>query len=94
MAKAVWRGKVLAESEHTEKVEGNHYFPPESVKREFFRESATHSVCPWKGTASYYTVAVDGNENADAAWFYPDPKDDAKHIKDHVAFWRGVEVTP
>ena len=94
MAKAVWRGKVLAESEHTEKVEGNHYFPPGSVKREFFRESATQSVCPWKGTASYYTVAVDGDENADAAWFYPDPKDEAKHIKDHVAFWRGVEVTP
>jgi uncharacterized protein (DUF427 family) len=94
MAKAVWRGKVLAESEHTEKVEGNHYFPPGSVKREFFRESATSSVCPWKGTASYYTLAVDGDENADAAWFYPDPKDEAKHIKDHVAFWRGVEVTP
>jgi uncharacterized protein (DUF427 family) len=90
--KAIWNGTVIAESEHTEVVEGNHYFPAESVKREYFKDSATHSVCPWKGTASYYTLDVDGKQNADAAWYYPTPKDAAKQIKDHVAFWKGVEV--
>jgi len=94
MAKATWNGATLAESERTEFVEGNHYFPPGSIDRTKFQASATHSACPWKGTASYYTVVVDGKENRDAAWFYPEPKDAAKQIKDHVAFWKGVEVTP
>jgi uncharacterized protein (DUF427 family) len=84
MAKAVWNGVTLAESDKTEVVEGNLYF----------KDSSTHTVCPWKGTASYYTVVADGKENPDAAWFYPAPKDAAKQIKDHVAFWKGVEVSP
>ncbi len=94
MAKATWNGVTIAQSPATEVVEGNHYFPLESVDRQYLSESATHSVCPWKGTASYYTLVVEGKENADAAWFYPAPKDAAKQIKDHVAFWKGVEVTP
>ncbi len=93
MPKAVWNGATVAESPSTEIVEGNHYFPPESVAREYFKESPTHSVCPWKGTASYNTLIVDGKENKDAAWYYPAPKDAAKQIKDYVAFWKGVEVT-
>ncbi len=92
--KAIWNGTVIAESDKTEVVEGNHYFPPSAIKSEFFKPSGTHSVCPWKGTASYYSVVVDGKENNDAAWFYPQPKDAAKQIKDYVAFWRGVEVKP
>ena len=92
--KATWNGAVLAESDRTEVVEGNHYFPPDAVKREFFSNSSTHSVCPWKGTASYYTVEVSGKQNPDAAWYYPAPKDAAKNIADYVAFWKGVEVTP
>jgi len=92
--KAIWNGTVLAESNDTEVVEGNHYFPASSIKREHFKPSATHSVCPWKGTASYYTISAGGAENVDAAWYYPAPKDAAKQIKDHVAFWKGVEVTP
>ena len=92
MAKAVWNGVVLAESDNTEVVEGNQYFPPDSVKREYFKESSTHSTCPWKGLASYYSIEVNGQENKDAAWYYPQPKDAAKQIKDHVAFWKGVEV--
>ncbi len=91
--KAVWNGTVIAESDHTEVVEGNHYFPADSVKREFFKPSDTHSVCPWKGTASYYTLEVDGKTNADAAWYYPEPKDAAKEIANHVAFWKGVTVS-
>jgi uncharacterized protein (DUF427 family) len=94
MPKAIWRGTVLAESDNTQVVEGNHYFPPDSIKREFFKASDTTTVCPWKGTASYNTIVVDDVENADAAWFYPQPKDAAKQIADHVAFWRGVEVVP
>jgi uncharacterized protein (DUF427 family) len=94
MPKAVWNGTVIAESDHTEVVEGNHYFPPHAIKREHLKSSETHTVCPWKGTASYHTIVVDGAENRDAAWYYPDPKDDAKHIKDHVAFWHGVKVQP
>ena len=90
--KATWKGTVLAESEETVVVEGNHYFPADSVKREHFRESRTHTVCGWKGTASYYDVVVGGEVNADAAWYYPEPKDAAKEIKDRVAFWRGVRV--
>jgi len=90
--KATWKGAVLAESEETVVVEGNHYFPAESIKREHFRESATHTTCPWKGLASYYDVLVGDEVNADAAWYYPEPKDAAKEIKDRVAFWRGVRV--
>ncbi len=92
MPKAIWKGQVLAESTHTEKVEGNHYFPPEAVKREFFRESKTTTVCGWKGTANYYHIEVNGEVNVDAAWYYPDPREAARQIKDHVAFWRGVEI--
>lgn len=92
--KARWNGQTIAESDHTEVVEGNHYFPKASIDASKFVASATTSVCPWKGTASYYSVVVDGKENKDAAWYYPTPKDAAKQIKDHVAFWKGVEVTP
>ena len=93
MAKAVWNGQTLAESETYETVEGNIYFPEESVHREFFRASSTTSSCPWMGQARYYTLVVDGQENPDAAWYYPDPKPAARGVKHHVAFWRGVEVT-
>jgi uncharacterized protein (DUF427 family) len=92
--KAIWNGTVLAESNSTEVVEGNQYFPPDSVKREYFKDSSTHSVCPWKGTASYYTVDVNGKQNPDAAWYYPQAKDAAKNIEGYIAFWKGVEVTP
>ena len=92
MARATWNGAVLAESDRFEEVEGNVYFPPDTIRREYFRESPTHTVCPWKGTASYYSVAVDGETNADAAWYYPEPKDAAANIRDHVAFWKGVRV--
>lgn len=91
--KAIWNGMVIAESDNTVVIEGNHYFPVESIKREYFEESPTQTVCPWKGTASYYTVKIEGNENKDAAWYYPEPKEAAKVIKDRVAFWKGVEVT-
>lgn len=90
--KAVWRNSVLAESDRTIVVEGNHYFPPDSIKKEYFRSSDTHSTCPWKGLASYYHVDVGGQVNEDAAWYYPEPKDAARSIKDYVAFWRGIEV--
>jgi uncharacterized protein (DUF427 family) len=92
MPRALWKGTVIAESDKFELVEGNVYFPPDTVRREYLKDSATHTVCGWKGTASYYTVAVDGEENKDAAWYYPDPKAAAANIKDHVAFWRGVTV--
>ncbi len=90
--KAIWNGKVLAESDDTVVVEGNHYFPRESVNEEFFEESATHTTCPWKGEASYFNVVAGGQVNKDAAWYYPEPKDAAKEIKDRVAFWKGVKV--
>lgn len=90
--KAIWQGKVLAESDITVIVEGNHYFPMSTVDREFFSESDKHTVCPWKGRASYYDIEVDGETNANAAWYYPDPKDAAAEITDHVAFWGGVQV--
>jgi uncharacterized protein (DUF427 family) len=90
--KAVWNGVTLAESDKTIVVEGNHYFPPDAVQQEYFAETPTHTTCPWKGLASYYTVTVDGKSNADAAWFYPDPKAAAANIKDYVAFWKGVRV--
>jgi uncharacterized protein (DUF427 family) len=92
MPRATWNGTVLAESDRTEVVEGNHYFPPESIRREHFRDSATHTVCGWKGTASYYDVVVGDQVNRDAAWYYPEPKDAAAQIKGYIAFWRGVEV--
>ena len=92
MVKATWNGVVLAESDATIIVEGNHYFPPEAVKREYFGDSTTHTTCPWKGKASYFTVNVNGKANPDAAWYYPAPKDAAKEITGYVAFWRGVKV--
>jgi uncharacterized protein (DUF427 family) len=94
MPKAVWKGTTLAESDRTVMVEGNHYFPPDSVNRDYFLKSESHTICPWKGVASYYTVKVEGSENYDAAWFYPDPSQAAKSIKNYVAFWRGVQVIP
>ncbi|WP_129671732.1 DUF427 domain-containing protein [Candidatus Chloroploca sp. Khr17] len=92
MARAIWNGVVIAESEATRMVEGNHYFPPEAVKQEYLSESSHHTVCGWKGTASYYNVVVEGATNKDAAWYYPQPKDAAKEIAGYVAFWRGVRV--
>ncbi len=92
MVKAVWNGVVLAQSDRTEVVEGNHYFPPESINQEYFKSSDTHTTCFWKGKASYYTIVVDGKENQDAAWYYPQAKEKAKNIERYVAFWRGVEV--
>ncbi len=92
MPKAIWNGVVIAESSDTIKVEGNHYFPPDAVKREYFHDSQTHTTCSWKGVASYYTVEVNGTANRDAAWYYPAPKDAAKNITNYVAFWRGVKV--
>lgn len=93
MAKAMWNGQTLAESETTEMIEGNIYFPEEAVRREFLRPSSTTSSCPWKGQARYYTIVVDGQENQDAAWYYPDPKPAARAAKHRIAFWRGVEVS-
>ncbi len=92
MAKAIWEGTVLAESNNTIEVEGNQYFPPDAIKQDYFRPSETHTICPWKGTASYYHVDVNGKSNPDAAWYYPEPKSEAKKIKGYVAFWRGVKV--
>jgi uncharacterized protein (DUF427 family) len=90
--RAIWNGKVVAESQHTEIVEGNHYFPSDSVRKEYLRPSETHTVCGWKGTASYFSLDVDGKQNPDAAWFYPEPKPAARNIAGHVAFWKGVRV--
>ncbi len=94
MPKAMWNQAVLAESDKTEIVEGNHYFPAESLHREHFKESATHTICSWKGTASYYDVVVDGQTNKDAAWYYPEPMEAARNIAGLVAFWKGVQVIP
>lgn len=90
--KAIWNGQLLAESDETIVVENNHYFPLSSIERQYFSPSDTTSLCPWKGTAHYYTIEVNGNKNIDAAWYYPEPKEAAKEILDHVAFWKGVEV--
>jgi uncharacterized protein (DUF427 family) len=92
--KATWNGTVLAESDKTVVVEGNQYFPPDSLRQEHFKPSDTHTTCPWKGTASYYNVEVDGRRNPDAAWYYPEPKEAAKQIAGYVAFWKGVTVSP
>jgi len=92
MSKAIWNGAVIAESDETIVVEGNHYFPPDSIDKQYFKESDKHTVCPWKGTASYYDIEVDGQVNKDAAWYYPSAKEKAKQIEGYVAFWRGVKV--
>lgn len=90
--KATWNDAVIAESDGTVVVEGNHYFPRESVKTEYLQPSTKHTVCPWKGEASYYDLVVNGKTNQDAAWYYPEPKEAAAEIKDHIAFWKGVTV--
>lgn len=92
MAKAMWEGTVLAESDAIVEVEGNLYFPPQAIKTEYFKPSNNHTTCPWKGLASYYHVEVNGKRNADAAWYYPEPKQAAHQIKGHVAFWKGTKV--
>ena len=91
--KAIWNNEILADSDRTIEVEGNQYFPPDAVNREFFRASETQTICGWKGTASYYDVVAGGKTNQDAAWFYPQAKDEAKNIENYAAFWKGVEVT-
>ncbi len=93
MPKAMWKDRVIAESPDTVMVEGNHYFPAGSISQEYFVPTETHTVCPWKGTASYYTLEVDGEQNKDAAWSYPEPKEAAGNIRDHYAFWKGVTVS-
>lgn len=90
---ALWNGIILAQSEHTLVVEGNHYFPPDSIHKAYFRSSDTRTICPWKGQASYYHITVGDQTNTDAAWYYPTPKREAAHIKNYVAFWRGVKIT-
>jgi uncharacterized protein (DUF427 family) len=90
--KAIWNGRVIAESDKTLHIEGNQYFPEDSVNNEFLKDSRTHTFCYWKGTASYYNLVVDGKENQDAAWYYPDPSYAAQRIKGYIAFWKGVEV--
>ena len=92
MPRAIWNGTVIAESNKTEVVDGNHYFPADSIHRQFFVDSSTHSTCGWKGTANYYTIEVDGKQNPDAAWYYPETKPEADNIRGYVAFWKGVTV--
>ncbi len=92
--KAIWKKITLAESDRTIVVERNHYFPPDSINRTYFEDSETHTHCSWKGQASYYDIVVGGERNGDAAWYYSEPKEKAAQIKDHIAFWKGVEVIP
>jgi uncharacterized protein (DUF427 family) len=92
MATATWNGVIIAESSRTQIVEGNHYFPVDSVKQEYLQENTTTTVCPWKGVASYYDIVIDGKTNKGAAWYYPEPKFAASNIRNHIAFWRGVTV--
>lgn len=92
--KAIWKGKVIAESDDTVLVEGNHYFPASSLNREYVTFSNHRTTCPWKGEASYYSLLVDGELNPDAVWYYPDPRPEAAMVKDRVAFWKGVEIVP
>ena len=92
--RAVWNQRTVAQSEDTVVVEGNHYFPPQAVDQAFLRPSETTTICPWKGTAHYYSLEVDGDLNRDAAWYYPEPKEAAAKIRDHVAFWKGVQIVP
>lgn len=91
--KALWKNQILAESNQTIVIENNHYFPLSSINNQYFSNSDTTTICPWKGTASYYSIIINGEENTDAAWYYPEPKDAAKEIKNYVAFWNGVEVS-
>jgi uncharacterized protein (DUF427 family) len=91
--KAIWNGQVLAESDDTVVVETNHYFPPDSINKDYFNGNDNHSICSWKGEASYYDIVVDGKTNPDAAWYYPEPKEAASNIKGRIAFWRGVQIT-
>ncbi|MFV1997947.1 MAG: DUF427 domain-containing protein [Acidiferrobacterales bacterium] len=91
--KAIWKDTVIAESDDTVVVEGNHYFPESAVKMNYLSSSETKSTCPWKGIASYYTISINGELNVDAAWYYPEPKEAASNIQGHIAFWRGVEIT-
>ena len=91
--KAIWNNRIIAESNDTIVVENNHYFPKDSVNTQFLQESATHTTCPWKGLASYYTLEVDGKQNADAAWYYPEPKAAVAQITNYIAFWKGVKIT-
>ncbi len=90
--KAIWNNQIIAESDETIVVEGNQYFPPSAIKPEFFKPSQTHSTCPWKGVASYYSIEVNGESNKDAAWYYPEAKAAAQEIQGYVAFWKGVKV--
>jgi uncharacterized protein (DUF427 family) len=90
--RATWNGATIAESNDTIVIEGNHYFPRDAIRQEYFQPSNTHTICPWKGEASYFNVVVNGETNKDAAWYYPDPKPAAQEIKEYVAFWRGVKV--
>ena len=92
MPKAIWNGAVLAESDQCQAVEGNQYFPPDSVNQQYFKSSQTHTTCPWKGVAGYYTIEVNGQVNKDAAWYYPTAKDAAKNIEGYIAFWKGVQI--
>lgn len=92
MVKAIWNNTVIAESDATVQVEGNHYFPPSTIKKEYFKTTDTHTNCSWKGVASYYDIEVDGDVNKDAAWYYPEVSELAKGIKGYIAFWKGVEV--
>ncbi|WP_116770262.1 DUF427 domain-containing protein [Maribacter litoralis] len=92
MVQAIWNNEVIAESDATIVIEGNHYFPPSSIKQEYFKNTETHTKCPWKGEASYYDIEVDGDVNKDAAWYYPEVSELAKSIKGYIAFWKGVEV--
>ena len=92
--RATWNGATIAESDDTVMIEGNHYFPRDAIREEYFQPSDTHTTCPWKGEASYFNVVVNGETNKDAAWYYPEPKPAAQEIKDRVAFWRGVKVEP
>jgi uncharacterized protein (DUF427 family) len=92
MPRAIWNGIVVAQSNRTEIVEGNHYFPPEAIHKQYFRDSATHTECSWKGTASYFDLEVEGKTNKDAAWYYPKPSPEASKIAGYIAFWNGVQV--
>ncbi len=93
MTTATWNGAIVAQSDNCIIVEGNQYFPPDSVNQEYFKASDTHSTCGWKGTANYYTIVVNGQENKDAAWYYPETKEKAKEIEGYIAFWKGVKIS-
>lgn len=94
MTKAIWNNTIIAESDNTIEVEGNQYFPPESIKKEYYTPTGKHTTCPWKGQASYYTIRIGNAENENGAWFYPNPREAASEIKNYVAFWNGVKIEP